>query len=114
MAPKGKAVPEGDFLNAVKRDFGSMEKLEAAFTNTAVAHFGSGWAWLVPDPKSNTLKVMSTANEANPMQRLHSFSISLLEGLRPLLVCDVWEHAYYLDYQFRRPQFIKSACSVEL
>ena len=102
MAPKGKAVPEGDFLNAVKRDFGSMEKLEAAFTNTAVAHFGSGWAWLVHDPK------------ANPMQRLHSFSISLLEGLRPLLVCDVWEHAYYLDYQFRRPQFIKSACSVEL
>ncbi len=73
MAPKGKSVPEGDFLNAVKRDFGSMEKLEAAFTNTAVAHFGSGWAWLVHDPKSNTLKVMSTANEANPMQRLHSF-----------------------------------------
>ncbi|KAK8816222.1 Superoxide dismutase [Blastocystis sp. ATCC 50177/Nand II] len=98
MAPKGKSVPEGDFLNAVKRDFGSMEKLEAAFTNTAVAHFGSGWAWLVHDPKSNTLKVMSTANEANPMQ----------QGLRPLLVCDVWEHAYYLDYQFRRPQFIKN------
>lgn len=73
MAPKGKSVPEGEFLNAVKRDFGSMDKLEAEFTNKAVAHFGSGWAWLVHDPKSNTLKVMSTANEMNPMQRLHDF-----------------------------------------
>lgn len=68
MIPKGKALPQGSFKDAVVRDFGSLEKLQDAFTKVAVGHFGSGWAWLVHDPKENKLKVMSTSNEVNPMQ----------------------------------------------
>lgn len=70
MIPKGKCLPQGAFKDAVMRDFGSLEKLQEEFAKVAVAHFGSGWAWLVHDPKENKLKVMSTANEVNPMQSI--------------------------------------------
>ena len=68
MAPNGKAMPSGALLDAVNRDFGSLEKLQDAFSQVATAHFGSGWAWLVHDPKEDKLKVVSTLNEVNPMQ----------------------------------------------
>lgn len=70
MIPKGKAMPQGAFSEAVTRDFGSLDKLKEEFAKVAVGHFGSGWAWLVHDPKENKLKVMSTGNEVNPMQRM--------------------------------------------
>ena len=83
MAPNGKTLPQGEFLNAVKRDFGSLDKLKETFTNAAVGHFGSGWAWLVHDPKENKLKVLSTANEANPMQRLLFLMSLRCRGIAP-------------------------------
>ena len=83
MAPNGKTLPQGEFLNAVKRDFGSLDKLKETFTNAAVGHFGSGWAWLVHDPKENKLKVMSTVNEANPMQRLLFLTRLRCRGIAP-------------------------------
>ena len=69
MTPGGSKLPADALLTAVNRDFGSLSNLEAAFTKAAVAHFGSGWTWLVHNPKENKLKVMSTSNEVNPMQR---------------------------------------------
>ena len=69
MTPGGSKLPADALLTAVNRDFGSLSNLEAAFTKAAVAHFGSGWTWLVHDPTENKLKVMSTSNEVNPMQR---------------------------------------------
>lgn len=68
MCPGGKAIPEGELKSAILRDFGSVDKLHETFSQVATAHFGSGWAWLVHDPKENKLKVLSTPNEANPMQ----------------------------------------------
>ena len=69
MTPKG-AEPQGPLMDAIKRDFGSLAGLQEAFSKVAVGHFGSGWAWLVHDPKENKLKVMTTSNEVNPMQRM--------------------------------------------
>lgn len=80
----------------IVRDFGSQEAFEAALLQVAVKQFGSGWAWLISD--NGVLKVMSTSNAMLPMG----------QGIKPLLCIDVWEHAYYLDYQNRRPDFVKA------
>lgn len=94
---KGSATPQGELLKTIERDFGSFEKFKEMFSDASVKLFGSGWAWLVKD-KEGKLSIRQTSNAANPLK----------EGFTPLLTCDVWEHAYYLDYQNRRPDYVKS------
>lgn len=94
MKPGGGGAPTGDIAQKINADFGSYEKFVEEFKNAGVTQFGSGWAWLVlADGK---LKIVKTPNAENPM----------VQGMKPLLVVDVWEHAYYLDYQNRRPDYL--------
>ena len=95
MAPVGTTELKGNLKDAIDNAFGSYEKFVEEFSNAAKTRFGSGWAWLVLDANKE-LKVMSTANQDSP----------LMEGLFPLLGLDVWEHAYYLNYQNRRPDYV--------
>ncbi len=97
FSPKPKKTPEGKLAEALRRDFGNVEKFVEAFTQGATALFGSGWAWLAAD-KSGKLCLKMLSNAGNPLR----------EGLVPLLTCDVWEHAYYLDCQNRRADYIKN------
>ncbi|MBE9039576.1 superoxide dismutase [Oscillatoriales cyanobacterium LEGE 11467] len=94
MKPSGGGTPTGDLAAKIDADFGSFDKFVEAFKNAGATQFGSGWAWLVLD--GGTLKVTKTLNAQNP----------LTSGQTPLLTMDVWEHAYYLDYQNRRPDYI--------
>ena len=94
MKPKGGGAPTGAAADKIKADFGSFEKFVEEFKNAGATQFGSGWAWLVLD--GGKLKVVKTPNADNPMVR----------GQKPLLVVDVWEHAYYLDFQNRRPDYL--------
>jgi Fe-Mn family superoxide dismutase len=96
MKPKGGGTPTGKLSESLSTAFGSYESFKEAFSRAAATQFGSGWAWLVLD--GNSFKVMNTANADTP----------LAEGKRPLLTIDVWEHAYYLDYQNRRADYIKA------
>ena len=91
----GKNAPEGALLDAIEKAFGSFEDFKEAFTQKAATLFGSGWAWLIKKGDGR-LEIMQTSNADNPMRT----------GDTPLLTCDVWEHAYYLDYQNRRPEYI--------
>jgi len=95
MKPNGGCTPTGELSQRIDRDFGSLDKFKQMFQSAAVGQFGSGWAWLVAD--KSELKVVKTGNAMNP----------LATGQKALLTCDVWEHAYYLDYQNRRPDFVK-------
>lgn len=94
----GGAGPQGKLLDAINGSFGSVDKLKEQFNDTATKRFGSGWAWLVND--GGKLKIGSTANQDNPL-----FDTAELKGT-PLLGLDIWEHAYYLKYQNRRPEYI--------
>jgi Fe-Mn family superoxide dismutase len=94
MKPGGGGKPSGDLAAKIDADFGSYDKFVEAFKSAGGTQFGSGWAWLVLD--NGTLKVTKTLNAGNP----------ITEGVTPLLTMDVWEHAYYLDYQNRRPDYI--------
>jgi Fe-Mn family superoxide dismutase len=94
LKPGGGGVPTGALADKITADFGSFDKFKEAFKTAAATQFGSGWAWLVLD--NGTLKVTKTANAENPV----------VHGQTPLLTLDVWEHAYYLDFQNRRPDFI--------
>ena len=94
MKPNGGGKPTGDLAAKIDADFGSYDKFVEAFKAAGGTQFGSGWAWLVLD--NGTLKVTKTLNAGNP----------ITEGVTPLLTMDVWEHAYYLDYQNRRPDYI--------
>ena len=85
MAPNGKALPQGALKTAIDRDFGSLANLQDAFSKVAAGHFGSGWAWLVQDPKENKLKVMSTANEVNPMQSLLFYDVLICRWIKTSL-----------------------------
>jgi Fe-Mn family superoxide dismutase len=96
MKPVGGGAPVGDLASRIDRDFGSLEKFKELFQQAAMGQFGSGWAWLVAD--KGDLKIVKTANAMTP----------IVEGQVPLLTCDVWEHAYYLDYQNRRPDFVRA------
>ena len=96
MKPRGGGAPPGTLAAAIDRDCGGLDKFKEAFKAAAVGQFGSGWAWLVAD--RGQLKIVATANAMTP----------LVEGQTPLLTCDVWEHAYYLDYQNRRPDFVQA------
>jgi len=88
--------PAADLLSAINASFGSLDSFYNEFRTAALGQFGSGWAWLVKDGAS--LKIIKTANADNP----------LAKGLKPLLAIDVWEHAYYLDYQNRRADFVEA------
>ena len=94
MKPGGGGTPAGDLAAKIDADFGSFDKFVEAFKSAGATQFSSGWAWLVLD--GGTLKVTKTLNAENP----------LTCGQTPLLTMDVWEHAYYLDYQNRRPDYI--------
>jgi Fe-Mn family superoxide dismutase len=94
MKPGGGGAPTGVIAQKINADFGNYEKFVEAFKNAGATQFGSGWAWLVLDGSS--LKIIKTPNAENPM----------VQGMKPLLVVDVWEHAYYLDYQNRRPDYL--------
>ncbi|MBU0516074.1 MAG: superoxide dismutase [Proteobacteria bacterium] len=96
MKPGGGGAPQGKLAQRIKAAFGSIEAFKKTFAVAAAGQFGSGWAWLVLD--GGKLKVRATANADTP----------LTQGQRPLLTIDVWEHAYYLDYQNRRADYIKS------
>ncbi len=94
-APKADNAPTGKLADAIARDFGSFEAFKEAFQKEGATLFGSGWVWLSAD-KDGKLVITQEANAANPIQK----------GLKPLLTFDVWEHAYYLDYQNRRPDHL--------
>ena len=94
-APKADNAPTGKLAEAIVRDFGSFEAFKEAFQKGGATLFGSGWVWLSAD-KDGKLVITQESNAANPVQK----------GLKPLLTFDVWEHAYYLDYQNRRPDHL--------
>jgi superoxide dismutase, Fe-Mn family len=94
MSPDGGGEPEGDLATAITEGFGDFESFQGAFKDAGVNQFGSGWSWLVHD--GSGLAVVSTANQDSPVS----------DGQTPLLGCDVWEHAYYLKYQNKRPDYI--------
>ncbi|MBD3616764.1 MAG: superoxide dismutase [Gracilimonas sp.] len=101
LSPNGGGNPDGELADAIKKTFGSFDKFKEEFSNTAGSRFGSGWAWLSVDGRGN-LVVHSTPNQDSP----------LMEGYTPILGLDVWEHAYYLNYQNRRPDYISSFWNV--
>ncbi|PGM57126.1 superoxide dismutase [Bacillus sp. AFS053548] len=94
LTPEGTGTPVGEVAEAINAKFGSLDELKAAFTQAALTRFGSGWAWLVVN--NGELEVTSTANQDSP----------LMEGKTPILGLDVWEHAYYLNYQNKRPDYV--------
>lgn len=100
LAPGGSPEPEGDLKKAIINDFGSVESFKETFTKAAITRFGSGWAWLVK--QDGKLVVGSTPNQDNPLM-----TVSDVKGT-PLLGIDVWEHAYYLNYQNRRPDYVEA------
>ncbi|MFM4957699.1 superoxide dismutase [Aeromonas veronii] len=95
MSPQGGGEPGGELALAIERELGGFDAFKQAFTQAALSHFGSGWAWLVVD-KAGRLQVESSANQDSP----------LMHGHTPILGLDVWEHAYYLKYQNKRPDYI--------
>jgi len=97
FSPNPKLAPEGKLAEAINRDFGSLETFKEKFSTAAATLFGAGWAWLVKD-KDGNLEIIQTSNAANPMR----------DGFKPLMTCDVWEHAYYLDVQNMRPKYIEN------
>ncbi len=101
LVPGGSKTPTGDLAAEIAATFGSFETFQEKFNTAAATRFGSGWAWLVVDG-SKKLQVYSTANQDSP----------LMDGHTPILGLDVWEHAYYLNYQNRRPDYIKAFWSV--
>jgi superoxide dismutase, Fe-Mn family len=101
LTPESYAEPRGALLTAIQEAFGSFADFKTQFTDAAIKTFGSGWAWLVQDDEGK-LRIMSTSNAANPMT----------SGLKPLLTCDVWEHAYYIDYRNSRPNYLQAFWSL--
>ncbi len=101
MSPNGGGNPSGDLAKAIDKKFGSFDKFKEKFSSTAASQFGSGWGWLCVDD-SGELVVASTANQDSPY----------MDGLTPILGVDVWEHAYYLNYQNRRPDYLSAFWNV--
>jgi Fe-Mn family superoxide dismutase len=101
MTPKGGGEPTGKLAEAINKDFGSFAQFKEQFTKASVGTFGSGWGWLVKKPDGH-LEIVSTGNAGNPMT----------DGKTPLLTCDVWEHAYYIDYRNLRPKYVEAFWSL--
>ncbi|MFY9479414.1 MAG: superoxide dismutase [Aquabacterium sp.] len=101
MSPSGGGEPTGDLRKAIDQDIGGLDAFKDAFTKAALTRFGSGWAWLAVTPEGKVV-VESSANQDSP----------LMEGRTPILGLDVWEHAYYLRYQNRRPEYISAFYNV--
>ncbi|MFX2257623.1 superoxide dismutase [Acinetobacter variabilis] len=101
MSPDGGGNPEGEIAQAINKELGGFEAFKEAFTKAALTRFGSGWAWLSVAP-DQTIIIESSANQDSP----------LMHGNTPILGLDVWEHAYYLKYQNRRPEYIAAFFNV--
>lgn len=101
LSPQGGGEPKGELADAIRSTFGSFEEFKEQFTQTALTTFGSGWAWLVQDAEKK-LQIVSTSNAGCPLTG---------ESI-PLLTCDVWEHAYYIDYRNARPEYLKAFWSL--
>jgi Fe-Mn family superoxide dismutase len=97
LSPKAGGEPTGTLANAINKNFGSFSQFKEKFTNTAVTTFGSGWAWLVKNA-DGTLSIESSSNAGNPLK----------DGKKALLTCDVWEHAYYIDYRNARAKYVEA------
>ncbi|MEX2463247.1 MAG: superoxide dismutase [Balneolaceae bacterium] len=97
LSPNGGGEPKGELASAIKKQFGSFEKFKEEFSSASAGQFGSGWGWLCVN-SDGQLVVISTANQDSPY----------MHGLTPILGLDVWEHAYYLNYQNRRPDYISA------
>ncbi len=102
MGPKAGGEPKGQLAEAIKAKFGSFDAFKEAFEKAGATRFGSGWAWLVVN--KGELEVVSTANQDSPLM---GKAVAGVEGT-PVIGCDVWEHAYYLNYQNRRPDYLKA------
>ena len=105
MTPNGGGLPTGDLAEAIERDFKSFEEFKAQFAKAAATRFGSGWAWLCVH-KGGKLEICSSANQDNPLMP------GIGCGGTPVLALDVWEHAYYLNYQNRRPDYVEAFFNV--
>ncbi|TVR16000.1 MAG: superoxide dismutase [Balneolaceae bacterium] len=101
LSPNGGGAPEGELADAINSAFGSFDKFKEEFAAAAAAQFGSGWGWLCVDGNGN-LKIVATANQDSPY----------MHGLTPIFGVDVWEHAYYLNYQNRRPDYLSAIWNV--
>ncbi len=97
LAPNGGGEPTGALAEAIRETFGDFNNFKEQFTKTALTTFGSGWAWLTKTPEGQ-LSIVSTSNADNPLVQNHT----------PLLTCDVWEHAYYIDYRNVRPNYVNA------
>jgi len=97
LSPKGGGEPKGKLAEAINKTFGSFQAFKEKFTNTAVTTFGSGWAWLIKNA-DGSLSIESTSNAGCPVK----------DGKKPLLTCDVWEHAYYIDYRNNRAGYVEN------
>jgi Fe-Mn family superoxide dismutase len=97
LSPSGGGEPSGKLADAINKAFGSFEQFKEQFSQTAITTFGSGWGWLVQRPDGN-LALVSTSNAATPITGNDT----------PLLTCDVWEHAYYVDYRNARPKYVEA------
>ncbi|ATX81954.1 superoxide dismutase, Fe-Mn family [Mariprofundus ferrinatatus] len=97
LSPQGGGEPSGELGDAINRTFGSFGAFKEKFTASAATNFGSGWTWLVKN-EDGTIEIVNTSNAGNP----------LTNGQKPLLTCDVWEHAYYIDYRNARPSYLEA------
>ncbi len=97
LSPNGGGEPDGALADAIKRDFGSFDNFKEKFSDSAVGNFGSGWTWLVQN-EDGSLAIVNTDDADTP----------LTGSAKPLLTCDVWEHAYYIDYRNARPKYIEA------
>ena len=97
MSPDGGGEPEGSLADAIKKAFNSIDEFRQQFSDSAAGNFGSGWTWLVKNA-DGSLEIVNTGNAGNPLR----------DGKHPLLTCDVWEHAYYIDYRNSRPEYLEA------
>jgi Fe-Mn family superoxide dismutase len=97
LSPNGGGTPTGELATAIDQAFGSFDDFKTQFSESAVNNFGSGWTWLVKNSEG-ALEIVNTSNAANPMT----------DAKQPLLTCDVWEHAYYVDYRNARPKYVEA------
>ena len=101
LSPNGGGTPSGDLADAINKTFGSFDAFKEEFSSSAANNFGSGWTWLVKNADGG-IEILNTSNAANPMT----------DGKQPLLTCDVWEHAYYIDYRNARPKYVEAYWSL--